>query len=182
MDRTAPKRGKIRGALRRLLRAEEGSATVEVVLWIPFFLFLIALIADASLLFNRQAQMLRDVQNANRAYSVGRLTTTYGRAERPCQRLSTDLGQRDGDEHARHLRRVHGDHPHDAHGARARRDSLGSSRACRTSTSRSPPSTTASSEGAGEGAVCSALGLVHEDESQAAVPHPSAPPRIFEDR
>jgi Flp pilus assembly protein TadG len=75
MDRTAPKRGKIRGALRRLLRAEEGSATVEVVLWIPFFLFLIALIADASLLFNRQAQMLRDVQNANRAYSVGRLTT-----------------------------------------------------------------------------------------------------------
>jgi Flp pilus assembly protein TadG len=75
MDRTAPKRGKIRGAIRRLLRAEEGSATVEVVLWIPFFLFLIALIADASLLFNRQAQMLRDVQNANRAYSVGRLTT-----------------------------------------------------------------------------------------------------------
>ena len=75
MDRTAPKRGKMHGALRRLLRAEEGSATVEVVLWIPFFLFLIALIADASLLFNRQAQMLRDVQNANRAYSVGRLTT-----------------------------------------------------------------------------------------------------------
>jgi Flp pilus assembly protein TadG len=65
-----------RRALRRLLRAEEGSATVEVVLWIPFFLLLLALIADASLLFNRQAQMLRDVQNANRAYSVGRVTTT----------------------------------------------------------------------------------------------------------
>ncbi len=69
--RSAPNR-----AIRRFLRAETGSATVEVVLWIPFFLFLLALIADASLLFNRQAQMLRDVQNANRAYSVGRLTTT----------------------------------------------------------------------------------------------------------
>lgn len=66
----------LRRIFRRFRRAENGSATVEVVLWIPFFLFLLALIADASLLFNRQAQMLRDVQNANRAYSVGRLTTT----------------------------------------------------------------------------------------------------------
>jgi Flp pilus assembly protein TadG len=75
MDQTAPKRGKPRRALRRFLRRSDGSATVEVVLWIPFFLLLIALIADASLLFNRQAQMLRAVQDANRAYSVGRLSS-----------------------------------------------------------------------------------------------------------
>jgi Flp pilus assembly protein TadG len=76
MEMTAPKKGRMPRALRRFLRRSDGSATIEVVLWIPFFLLLIALIADASLLFNRQAQMLRAVQDANRAYSVGRLTTT----------------------------------------------------------------------------------------------------------
>ncbi|MCU0855285.1 MAG: pilus assembly protein [Rhodobacteraceae bacterium] len=75
MDMTAPEIDKTRVAFRRFLRRDDGSATVEVVLWIPFFLLLIALIADASLLFNRQAQMLRDVQDANRAYSVGRVTS-----------------------------------------------------------------------------------------------------------
>jgi Flp pilus assembly protein TadG len=76
MDMTAPEQGTTRGAFRRFQRRDDGSATVEVVLWIPFFLLLLALIADASLLFNRQAQMLRDVQDANRAYSTGRVTST----------------------------------------------------------------------------------------------------------
>ncbi|MFN4128917.1 MAG: TadE/TadG family type IV pilus assembly protein [Paracoccaceae bacterium] len=57
------------------LRCERGSATVEVVLWLPFLLLLISLIADTSLLFNRQAQMIRAVQDMNRAFVVGRLTT-----------------------------------------------------------------------------------------------------------
>ena len=65
----------LRGRLHLWARAEDGSATVEAVLWIPFFMLLLALIADASFLFYRQAQMLRAVQDANRAYSTGQLTS-----------------------------------------------------------------------------------------------------------
>ena len=73
-------RNRMRGANRwrslgRRLRAEDGGATVEAVLWIPFFILLLALIADASFLFHRQAQMLRAVQDANRAFSTGQFTT-----------------------------------------------------------------------------------------------------------
>jgi Flp pilus assembly protein TadG len=64
------------GALRRRLADEDGSTTVEAVLWIPFFFLLLALIADASFLFHRQAQMLRAVQDANRAFSTGQIETT----------------------------------------------------------------------------------------------------------
>ena len=64
------------GALRRRIAADDGSATVEAVLWIPFFMLLLALIADASFLFHRQAQMLRAVQDANRAFSTGQLDST----------------------------------------------------------------------------------------------------------
>ena len=73
LDAPSGRRARNKGA--RFLRCEGGSATVEVVLWLPFFLLLIALIADASFLFNRQAQMMRAVQDVNRAYAVGRLTT-----------------------------------------------------------------------------------------------------------
>ena len=52
-------------------RNEDGSATIETVLWLPFFVALFALIADASLMFNAQASLTRTVQDANRAYSVG---------------------------------------------------------------------------------------------------------------
>lgn len=65
-----------RSPLGRRIAAEEGSATIEAVLWIPFFMLLLALIADASFLFHRQAQMLRTVQDANRALSTGQLTST----------------------------------------------------------------------------------------------------------
>jgi hypothetical protein len=58
------------------LRRQDGTATVEAVLWMPVFVVLIALIADGSLLFNRQAEMLRLVQDANRAYSTRQLETT----------------------------------------------------------------------------------------------------------
>lgn len=57
-------------------KCESGAATVEVVLWMPFLLLLIALIADASFLFNRQAQMYRTVQDVNRAYAARQLDTT----------------------------------------------------------------------------------------------------------
>lgn len=60
----------------RAFRSDEsGSFTIEAVLWLPVFMFLFCLIADASLMFGKQAQVLRIVQDANRALSVGRIMT-----------------------------------------------------------------------------------------------------------
>jgi len=60
-------------ANRRYLSDETGAATIEAVLWVPFFVIVFSLIADASLLFNAQTMLTRVVQDANRAYSVGLL-------------------------------------------------------------------------------------------------------------
>lgn len=56
-------------------RDQEGTATVEFVIIFPVFMLLLALIADASLIFFGQASALRAVQDANRSFSVGRYTT-----------------------------------------------------------------------------------------------------------
>ncbi len=61
---------------KRFVKDDSGSTTVEAVLWMPFFMGLLALIVDASMLFNSQAQMLRFIQDANRAFSTGQLETT----------------------------------------------------------------------------------------------------------
>jgi Flp pilus assembly protein TadG len=57
-------------------RNENGGATVEFVLWVPVFVFVLCLVADASLIFGGQAQVLRIVQDSNRAVSIGRFRTT----------------------------------------------------------------------------------------------------------
>ncbi|EYD75521.1 hypothetical protein Rumeso_02867 [Rubellimicrobium mesophilum DSM 19309] len=61
---------------RRFARDENGAVTVEAVIWIPFFFFILMLITDASLAFFSRAEAFRIVQNYNRAYSVGDLTKT----------------------------------------------------------------------------------------------------------
>jgi len=60
-------------ATNRFMTDETGAATVEAVLWMPFFVLFFGLIADASLLFNAQAALTRVVQDANRGYSIGLL-------------------------------------------------------------------------------------------------------------
>ena len=65
-----------RRAWRRRLADESGSATLEAVLWTPVFLVLIALVFDASMIFMNRAHILRAIQDANRAYAVGRLDST----------------------------------------------------------------------------------------------------------
>ena len=57
------------------IRGQEGSATIETVLWLPFFIGIFGLIVDASLMFNAQAALTRTVQDANRAYSIGRIAS-----------------------------------------------------------------------------------------------------------
>lgn len=60
---------------RRFCRDESGSSTIEVVLWTPIFVFFLLLVVDASMLFFNQAQVLRIVQDHNRAFAVGRVET-----------------------------------------------------------------------------------------------------------
>lgn len=60
----------------RQLRRDEGSATVESVLWIPVFAFLLFLMADSAIIFGSEARILRVVQDANRSLSVGRFRST----------------------------------------------------------------------------------------------------------
>jgi len=52
---------------------EDGSATVEAVIWLPLFFFLIIFVLDASMMFNAQSRALRIVQDTNRALAVGQL-------------------------------------------------------------------------------------------------------------
>lgn len=67
---------RLRQTTGRRLRDEEGSATVESVLWILMFAGLLGLITDASFAFYGRAQAVRVLQDGNRAYSTGRLKTT----------------------------------------------------------------------------------------------------------
>lgn len=62
--------------LHRFLRDEEGSFTVEAVIWMPIFAIILALIFNISMIFFTQSQILRVVQDANRAFSLGRLDST----------------------------------------------------------------------------------------------------------
>ena len=67
--------GTFQRGIRKFLRSTEGSASFEVVIWTPVFMFIFFLIADTAIIFSDQAQVLRIVQDANRAMSIGQLTT-----------------------------------------------------------------------------------------------------------
>ncbi len=57
------------------LKREDGTATVEAVLWMPIFMVVFALMVDTSMVFNGQSKVLRVIQDANRNMSIGRFTT-----------------------------------------------------------------------------------------------------------
>jgi Flp pilus assembly protein TadG len=62
--------------LSRFRHCERGTATVEAVIWLPAFFSVLCLIVDLALIFNGQTLANRVVEDANRSYSVGWLTTT----------------------------------------------------------------------------------------------------------
>ena len=55
---------------------DEGTATIEAILWLPLFMVVFTMVADVALIFAGQAQMRRVVQDANRAYSLDRFDST----------------------------------------------------------------------------------------------------------
>ena len=57
-------------------RREDGNATVEAALWVPFFVILLTLITDGALIFYGQARAQQVAQDGNRAFSIGDLTSS----------------------------------------------------------------------------------------------------------
>jgi len=58
----------------RFLRRDDGTATVEAVLWFPIFFGVFGLMVDAASIFHGQSRVLRVIQDANRNMSIGRFT------------------------------------------------------------------------------------------------------------
>ena len=67
--------GRTSQRIKRFFGKEEGSATVEAVLWFPIFILVFGLMVDAAMIFHGQAKVLRVIQDGNRNYSIGRLRT-----------------------------------------------------------------------------------------------------------
>lgn len=56
-------------------RGEDGTATVEAVLWFPIFIAVFGLMVDSAIIFHGQSKVLRVVQDANRKLSIQSLDT-----------------------------------------------------------------------------------------------------------
>jgi Flp pilus assembly protein TadG len=57
-------------------RQETGSASIEIVLWLPIVIAILLLIVDSSMLFMSRSHAMRVLQDTNRLYSVGQFTGT----------------------------------------------------------------------------------------------------------
>ncbi|EPX83854.1 TadE/TadG family type IV pilus assembly protein [Salipiger mucosus] len=56
--------------LNRFRKEQDGSYTVEAVLWVPIFAVMLAVIIDFSMVFNRKAEISRIVHDTNRAVAL----------------------------------------------------------------------------------------------------------------
>lgn len=65
----------IKNRLNRFFRNEDGSATIETVIWIPIFIWVMAMIINVSMIVFEKNQAYRIVQNANRILSTGYIQT-----------------------------------------------------------------------------------------------------------
>lgn len=61
-----------RSGWRRFLRDDRGSFTMEALIWLPIFVAVLCMTADVALIYSKQSQVMRVVQDANRFYAVGR--------------------------------------------------------------------------------------------------------------
>ena len=76
--------------LRCFQRSEEGTFTLEAVIWMPIFVILLAIIMNLSMVFFHESQMLRVVQDTTRAYSMFKIKAPEGLTEEAyiCEQLS----------------------------------------------------------------------------------------------
>ncbi len=57
------------------VRREDGAATIEAVLWLPVFFYILALSVDVTMVFHGYSRVIRVVEDVNRGLSVGRIAT-----------------------------------------------------------------------------------------------------------
>jgi Flp pilus assembly protein TadG len=65
----------LRSFLRRKARDESGAATIEAILWLPMFFYILALSVDVTMVFHSYSRIIRAVEDVNRGLSVGRIKT-----------------------------------------------------------------------------------------------------------
>ena len=63
---------KFRTLLDRLRRSEDGSVTIEYVLWVPIWLALFGIATDATILMHQQLQLTVAARDASRQVALGR--------------------------------------------------------------------------------------------------------------
>ena len=68
-------RGRRKRGLPGLFRRQDGSVTVEFVIWIPIFLFILGFVADASAIYLAQAAMWNVARDCVRRMTTGQYTT-----------------------------------------------------------------------------------------------------------
>lgn len=63
------------GWFKTFCRSESGSYTIESVIWLPIYVFILAIMMNVSMVFFNESQLLRVVQDGNRSFAVGRIST-----------------------------------------------------------------------------------------------------------
>ncbi|MDQ2089450.1 TadE/TadG family type IV pilus assembly protein [Marimonas arenosa] len=79
---------KLNHYFRDFVRSESGSQTIEAVIWVPIFVFFLAFMVNVAMVFFNESQMLRVVQDANRAFSLGWFTTDIETEQHITQELA----------------------------------------------------------------------------------------------
>lgn len=65
----------IKSFVRGKAQDESGAATIEAILWLPMFFYVLALSVDVTMVFHSYSRIIRAVEDVNRGLSVGRIKT-----------------------------------------------------------------------------------------------------------
>jgi hypothetical protein len=80
--------GPIKDAIRRFLQCQSGSYTIETVIWLPIYIFILVLTINVSMVFFNESQILRVVQDSNRSFAVGRINSLEAAEQYVIDRLA----------------------------------------------------------------------------------------------
>ncbi|MEL6127955.1 MAG: TadE family protein [Pseudomonadota bacterium] len=70
----------VRRKLSKLWSSEDGTVTIEFVMWLPIFMSILGIVTDASLLLTKHSQLLDAARDASRFVATGRMTEVEAEA------------------------------------------------------------------------------------------------------